>query len=53
MKLYRSVSMCIAGENHVIFVKKKNGNENENGNEELDKNSLFSVLDLCNVYGVY
>ena len=28
-------------------------NENENGNEELDKNGLFSALDLCNVYGVY
>ena len=26
---------------------------NENGNEELDKNGLFSALDLCNVYGVY
>jgi len=36
-------------ENHVIFVKKKNRNENE----ELYKNGLFSVLDLCNVYSVY
>ena len=30
---------------------KKSKNRNEN--EELYKNGLFSVLDLCNVYSVY